>query len=263
MNTARRILYLVIIFVLGLWLNACGPGDSQTVFSQKTGSVCAILAHPDDETIISGTLALFADRGFEISMVYVTSGDDGPDETGHGLHGKALAEVREAETHDALKIIGIEKPPVFMRFPDGQVAEYEDSVSQTLITFLDEIKPQIVIGFGPDGITGSWDHKAAGAVTDLAFDQSVYGILLLHMAVTKPLPPFYANGVAVPRNMVDLHVKVSKFMSQKKRVVEAHKTQFNGKTCAAYKFFAPMMRFEKFIIAEKRDGDEIFEIKVP
>lgn len=263
MNSARRTIYLVFIYGIGLWLVSCGPNDHKTKIDQLQGGVCAILAHPDDETIISGTLALLADRGLNITVVYVTSGDDGPDETGQGLHGKKLAEVREAEARDALEIIGIENPPVFLRFPDGQVTEYEDSVRLVLVKFMDQIKPQTFIGFGPDGITGNWDHVSAGFVTDLAFDQTVYGKVLLHMAVTKPLSPFYANGVAVPRNKVNLRVKVSEYMGQKKRVVEAHKTQFNGSVCFAYKLFAPMMRYEKFIIAGNRNTEEIFEIKAP
>ena len=69
--------------------------------------------------------------------------------------------------------------------------EYTDPVQHTLNDLFEKISPQVVISFGPDGITGSWDHKFTGYATDLAFDLSDSDRLLLHMAITKPLPPFF------------------------------------------------------------------------
>jgi LmbE family N-acetylglucosaminyl deacetylase len=246
---------LVILFCLSLWLKACGYNENKTTINQEEDRLCVVLAHPDDETIISGTLAILSEQGFDISVVYVTSGDDGPDETGRGLHGRTLAEVRETEAMDALRVLEIERPPTFLRYPDGHVHENMESVQYTLKALMDEFRPQIVIGFGPDGITGHWDHKSAGLATDLAFDQTDYGKLLLHMAITKPLPPYYANGVAVPREKVDVCVKVSKYFNQRSQVVEAHKTQFNKRTQSAYKLFVHTMRKERFIIARNRDAE--------
>ncbi len=250
---------LALLFCLFLLLKGCGNEETQITVHNKEGTICAILAHPDDETIISGTLAMLTYQGFETTVVYVTSGDDGPDETGRGLHGKILAEVREREASDALRSIGIENPPIFLRYPDSHVHENVDSVQQELEALLDELKPQVFIGFGPDGITGDLDHKYTGQVTDVVFNQTDYGILLLHMAITKPLPPYYANGVAVSRNMVDVRVKVSRYFNQRIKAVEAHKTQFNKRTRSAYKIFVHTMRKEKFIIARNRDADKWLE----
>ena len=114
-------LILLSLFVLA---HACGKREKQVEVFQKGGSVCAILAHPDDETIISGTLAMLSAWGVETSVIYVTSGDDGPDETGRNLKGLELAQVREAEAAEALVNIGVVRPPVFLRFPDGHVHQY-------------------------------------------------------------------------------------------------------------------------------------------
>ena len=244
-----KITYPVFLIWVVLFFQACGSDENQATIKSNYDSVCAILAHPDDETIISGTLAMLASQGFDMTVVYVTSGDDGPDETGSGLHGTLLAEVREKEAVNALLAIGIKTSPVFLRYPDGHVHENVDSVQQKLLVLLEDLTPEIVIGFGPDGITGDRDHSSTGQATDWAFDQAASGRLLLHMAITKPFPPFYANGVAVPRNTVDVRIKVSRYSRQRILAVEAHLTQFNNKSRAAYKVFVHTMRREKFIIA--------------
>ena len=256
MKTASEIRSLVILLSIFFLFHACGSADEQANIFHGEGKACAILAHPDDETIISGTLAMLAEQGIETTVVYVTSGDDGPDETGRNLNGIRLAEVREAEATEALRSIGIKNPPVFLRFPDGHVPQYVDSVKQLLVALIEEIKPRVVIGFGPEGITGHWDHMAAGAASDSAFDQSGSGEWLLHMAITEPLPPYYANGIPVSKNEVDVVVKVSRYFKQKKLAVEAHKTQFSKRTRSAYKLYVHTMRKERFIIARSTDDQK-------
>lgn len=242
-----------------LLLYACGSDEKQATTESNGGSVCAILAHPDDETMIGGTLAMLNLQGFDVRVIYLSSGDDGPDETGRGLHGIPLAEVREKETMKSLQALGIKAPPVFLKYPDGHIHEFVDSVQNELMIHLQEINPEIVIGFGPDGITGDRDHKFTGNATDGAFDHTGSGKLLLHMAVTKPLPPFYAHGVAVPRNTVDVRVKVAKYSRQRTAAVEAHKTQFSSRTRSAYKIQVHTIRKEKFTIASNRDANALLE----
>lgn len=246
----------LIFFCFALCLSGCGSDENHTLENSSEGVICAVLAHPDDETIISGTLAMLTEKGFDITVVYVTSGDDGPDETGKGLYGDALAKVRENEAQEALCIIGLRNPPVFFRYPDGHVHEYTDSLKHVLDSLFEELSPQVVIGFGPDGITGNDDHSFTGYATDLAFDRSDQCRLLLHMAITKPLPPFFAGGVAVPKNTVDVSVKVSKYSKLRTEVMGTHLTQFNSRTRSAYKIFVHTMRKEKFIIAGDRNAGD-------
>jgi LmbE family N-acetylglucosaminyl deacetylase len=98
-----------------------------------------------------------------------------------------------------------------------------------------------------------------GSAADQAFDLADSARILLHMAVTKPLPPFYAGGVAVPKDSVDLRVNVSKYTRQRTGVVEAHRTQFSSATRSAYNLQVRMMRHEKFIVAGNRNATEWLE----
>lgn len=249
----------VFIISCTLCFGGCGADEGHASNQSSTAVICAVLAHPDDESMISGTLSMFAEKECEITVVYVTSGDEGADETGAGLHGNALAEVREKEASKALQIIGIELPPVFLRYPDGQVHEYLDSIISKLDVLFGKISPQLIISFGPDGITGNWDHRMTGSAADQAYDRADSPGILLHMAVTKPLPPFYAGGVAVPKDSVDLRVNVSEYARQRTGVVEAHRTQFSSATRSAYNLQVRMIRREKFIVAGNRNAGDWLE----
>ncbi len=245
----------MLLVIFAIFLFGCGPEENRASKHITGGMVCAVLAHPDDETMISGTLSMLVEKGFDITVVYATSGDDGPDETGRGLYGKALAEVREQEAVQALRAIGIKNLPVFLRYPDGHVHEHTGSLEQKVYHLFEQISPRLVISFGPDGITGGRDHQYTGYATDRAFDLSDSGSLLLHMAITKPLAPFYANGVPVPKDAVDVIVKVSKYNKKRIQVVESHPTQFNNRVRSSYKVLVQTMRKEKFIVAASRDGE--------
>lgn len=192
MNWKRLIYRFLAYTVFSVILLQFGC-SSEGVIKKVNRQICVVLAHPDDETIISGTLAMLASRGCRIAMIYVTSGDGGADETGQGLHGEALAEVREQESRKALQAIGIQTPPIFLKYPDSYVSDHMEEIQEALCKLFREIEPDVVISFGPDGITNHRDHKMTGFAADLAFDLTDSGRLLLHMAHTKSLIPINAR----------------------------------------------------------------------
>jgi len=129
-----------------------------------SNQVITVIAHPDDETLICGTLAKLVARGCDVTMVYITSGDDGPDKTGQHLYGNALAAMREKEVQKSLDLIGIINPPRFLKFPDSHVAEYTREIKDTLVKIFQRLEPEIVITFGPDGVTDDPDHITTGYI---------------------------------------------------------------------------------------------------
>ena len=219
--------------------------------------ILVVLAHPDDETIISGTLAMLAARDCDIKVIYVTSGDDGPDETGRGLHGEPLADVREQEAQSALEAIGIRQRPLFLRYPDGHVPDHAEDIMYALCDLLREDEPVVVISFGPDGITGDWDHAMTGLATDFAFDRTESGKLLLHMAHTKSLIPIAEAGVDISEDAVDLRVDVTGYTDERVRAFNAHYTQFPKQARVAYKLLVHARRTEEFIVSRNRNADEL------
>jgi len=252
-----------ILFIIIPMQHSC---SSEVNLNQINEQICVVLAHPDDETIISETLAKLISKGCHITVVYITSGDGGPDETGQGLHGESLAEVRELEVESSLQAIGIQTLPIFLNYSDGHVTEYIEDIQYALCNLFDEIKPEIIISFGPDGITGSWDHKMTGFAADFAFDHTDSGRLLLHMAHTKSQIPISETSADVSEHSIDLPVNVSDFTQQRVKSFDAHHTQFPKRARIAYRVLVHTRKTEQFIIARNRSADillqECFDINI-
>ena len=250
-----RILAYTIFSIIPLQFGC----NSERSIKKVDRQICVVLAHPDDETIISGTLAMLSSKGCRIAMIYVTSGDGGADETGQGLHGETLAEVREQESQRALQAIGIKTSPIFLKYPDSYVSDHVEDIKEALCNLFKEIEPDVVISFGPDGITNHRDHKMTGFATDLAFDLTDSGRLLLHMAHTKSLIPLSANDMDVSRQAIDLTVDVSDFTDAKVQCFQAHHTQFPQSARSAYKVLVNVRKKEEFIIARNRNAELLIQ----
>ena len=139
----------------------------------------AVFAHPDDEAFsIGGSLAKYAAEGKDVYLVTATRGEAG-EIRDPGLATKAnLPQVREQELRCACEAYGIH-PPIFLDYLDGQltIVNQGQAVGK-LVRIIRQIKPQVMITFGPDGIYGHYDHLAvhrwAAAAYDLAADSDCF-----------------------------------------------------------------------------------------
>ena len=130
-------------------------------------SILVCLAHPDDESFpIGGSLAKYAASGVRITLVCATRGEAGI----HGVPQAEAAQVRERELRDAADTLGLADVR-FLGYRDGHLAEAdEEEVLVKLMAILAEVRPDAVITFGPDGISGHADHLAIHRLTTQAFD---------------------------------------------------------------------------------------------
>lgn len=91
---------------------------------ERPRTALVVVAHPDDAEFGSGgTIALWAQEGWEVTLVVCTDGSSGgPDEaTEVGPAARnALTATRKAEQIAAAKVLGL-KEVVFLDFPDGQL----------------------------------------------------------------------------------------------------------------------------------------------
>ncbi len=107
--------------------------------------VVAIAAHPDDLDFgCSGTLALWARQGAEVTELLVTSGDKGFEDD-RPLEEKQA--VREREQRAAAREIGA-KAVHFLRFPDGEV-ENTPTLRREIVRVLRTVRPDAVLSFDP------------------------------------------------------------------------------------------------------------------
>jgi len=129
-----------------------------------------VLAHPDDESLGNGgMLAKYAAEGIETYLVTATRGERGWQGAEHDNPGlAALGAIREAELHGAVQVLGI-RALHFLDYIDGDLdqAEPTEAIAK-IVTHLRQIKPHVVVTFGPSGAYGHPDHIAISQLTTAA-----------------------------------------------------------------------------------------------
>ena len=222
-------------------------------------NILVVVAHPDDETLIGGTLAKLVDRGYSVTVTFTTSGDDGHDVSGQGLSGADLAKEREQEARKSLIGLGIHHPPIFLKFPDSHVIEHIGELKNALLDVFKKVDPVVVIGFGPDGITDDLDHQMTGFVTDQVFDITDSGELLLHMAISQKASKKFPIATPVDNSAINLRVDVSAYRQEKIMSNDAHRTQFPHMFRRRWSSYVHQVAIEEFIIARNRGGEQLVE----
>jgi LmbE family N-acetylglucosaminyl deacetylase len=81
-------------------------------------TIVLLLAHPDDESFASGTIAQMAEEGVRVGLLCATRGERGS--TGDLWTVEELPRVREAELREAARLIGIHDLE-FLPFEDPAV----------------------------------------------------------------------------------------------------------------------------------------------
>lgn len=135
--------------------------------------LAAVVAHPDDDTwSVAGTVALHADDpAFRFTLVHVTSGEAGAIADPALATRETLGAVREEEDRRSWVVLGREPDRhAWLRYPDHRVEEQPfDELVERVAAILGEERPDVVVTFGPDGITGHPDHIAVGRAATEAF----------------------------------------------------------------------------------------------
>jgi len=212
------------------------PGSVETGANVPDRSLLAVFAHPDDETFRpGGTLALLARRGVRVQVLTATRGQAGscgeppvcaPDE---------LPIVRERELCCACAALGIE-PPRLLDYRDGHLAEADrETLIAEILAVVREVRPQVMLTFGSDGLSGHPDHLAIGQSAAEAFRRAEDVAALYTVAVPQSLATTLGMTQvhAVPDEMISLAVDVSTVWEQKRSAMSCHATQLSS---------SPMMR---------------------
>src|SRR3954452_22156431 len=130
------------------------------------GTVLGIWAHPDDETYLCGGLmAQAAKSGARVVCVTATRGELGSTDPRRWPPGDALAKVRTAELETAMRHLGVTEHH-WLDYPDGGCADVDDDEAVgRLRAIVEDVQPETVLTFGPDGMTGHGDHQAVSRWT--------------------------------------------------------------------------------------------------
>jgi N-acetyl-1-D-myo-inositol-2-amino-2-deoxy-alpha-D-glucopyranoside deacetylase len=161
--------------------------------------ILLVHAHPDDETINNGaTMALYADRGAQVTLVTCTRGEEG-EVLVPGLSHLASTEQdllgahRETELALAMKALGVSD----FRFLGAPAKKFRDSgmmgtepnnrpdvfwqtdvdtAAAILVEVIEEVKPHILITYDEFGGYGHPDHIQAHRVAMRASELSTWQI---------------------------------------------------------------------------------------
>ena len=137
----------------------------------KVLRLLCITAHPDDEAAgFGGTLQLYAERGVETSVVCLTAGTAARNR-GSAKNDAELAEMRTRELGDSCRLLGVKHCEV-LAYQDAHLDRADlYAVVRDLVKRMREIRPHVVITFGPDGgMTGHLDHAMAGVFATIAYE---------------------------------------------------------------------------------------------
>lgn len=133
------------------------------------GSILSVWAHPDDETFLSGgVMARAVERGQRVVCVSATAGELGtPDPI--AWPPTRLGHRRRWEASAAMAVLGVVDHR-FLDLPDGSLSDHDHEGTQRVGALIDEIRPDTILTFGPDGITFHPDHVAVSRWVTAAWE---------------------------------------------------------------------------------------------
>ena len=125
---------------------------------EALGTILGVWAHPDDEGYLSaGIMATAVRNGQRVVCVTATRGEAADPSR---WPPEDLAKIRESELYACLGILGVTEHR-WLDYPDGGCAEVDaDEAASRIAEIIDEVRPDTVLTFGPDGQTGHTDHIA-------------------------------------------------------------------------------------------------------
>ena len=173
--------------------------------------ILAIQAHPDDESFgMGGTLALYAKKGVQITLVTATGGENGPVPDAYKQSGRSVKEIRTTELDCAVKVLGLTRlirlgyldsgmqgwdanrdPQAFMNQP-------KEEVSSRILQIMREVQPQVVLTHNAKGDYGHPDHCWVHETSLTAFKE--YHAQVSSSSSAGQWPTLYSH--LIPKGMI-------------------------------------------------------------
>ena len=202
--------------------------------------VLGLFAHPDDETFGPGaTLARLAAEGHDVHLLTATRGEAGTIGKSSSLGRQELASVREAELVAACVALGIH-PPEILTLPDSGLGRLEEeTLLRPFVRKIRSVRPDIIISFHAEGISGHLDHRTVTLRALTAFERAADPEVWPYLGDPFAVQRFWAYSVPESRarrvttrklysvrdDEVDAVLDVRAHVPAKKAAVEAHASQ--------------------------------------
>jgi LmbE family N-acetylglucosaminyl deacetylase len=146
-------------------------------------TLMGVWAHPDDEAYMSaGLMAEYRRRGDRVVVVTATLGEHGTSDP-TTWPPKRLAAHRHRELRESLAVLGVEELHL-LGYEDGDCERHDGTAA--IASHIAAIAPDLIVTFGPDGMTGHPDHRAVSRWTTDAW------------AATRPAADLWYATLSVP-----------------------------------------------------------------
>lgn len=184
-------------------------------------TIVGVFAHPDDEAFgPGGTLAKMA----KDNDVYIVCCTDGNHQE------KGLKDIRDKELLASAQVLGI-KQVIFLNFEDGKLcnANYHQ-LADEIKKVLDKLKPETIITFHANGVSGHIDHIVVTSVVNFLFPKLKYIKKIMYFCMRdverKIIPNYFVYMPdGIPRQQTDEIVDVSDVWKIKNAAMQKHRSQ--------------------------------------
>jgi len=207
----------VTFFIL---VTCCLPAAGAT----KRHVLLVVQTHGDDNVAIAPLMARYAAEGHTVHYAMFTGLQDLAGVDGSPARAEALC---------ASKALGVSNT-VVMRGPAGDGFEAVAAIAERLIAIINQTKPDVIVTWGPDGLTGHPRHVLVGNVVTRVFQQrrllAVAPLKLYYIAFPESRFPERADFGrlserafgTVSDELITTRVDGRRYLSQAKAAIACH-----------------------------------------
>ena len=225
--------------------------------NNKSFTWLGVFGHPDDETSASaGTMVKWIEAGNEVYIVTATGGEEGTLGTGgQVIERNKLGSVREAELRKNLNMYGA-NPPFLLRYR-AQDWDKDDPhiLSMKVLDIIHLVEPDIIVTFGPSGLSNHPDHIAIHKATLLAFEaymkstQTREKPILMFPSIPQDLAQEFGLDLSDEEKKLDIIVDITSSIDMKVKGLRNYQSQEDAQELAS-RFSEQEQHRESFAVSE-------------
>ncbi len=236
----------------------------------ELGTVLGVWAHPDDDIYLSaGLMAAAVDAGQRVVDVTATRGEGGSMDE-ERWPPASMGEVRTRELLRSLEVLGVQEH----HFLDGPVdvdmdTGLDPAGAEQVRRIMQEVDPDSVLTFGPEGMTGHVAHQDVSRWTGEAFAEVARrGARLFHAVFPKSLgdewleklAPFNIFRPGTPKVVADDELDIGftlpgALLERKVGSIKEHASQIEAlHQVFGDEGFKRFMGTESFVLASTKDA---------
>ena len=228
-----------------------------TNHNNKPFTWLGVFGHPDDETSASaGTMVKWIEAGNEVYIATATNGEEGTLGTGgQVIERENLGSVREAELRENLSMYGA-NPPFLLRYRDQDLDKEDPHIlSLKVLDIIHLVQPDIIVTFGPSGISNHPDHIAIHKATILAFEayrettQIREKPILMFPSIPQDLAQEFGLDLSDEEKKLDIIVDITSSIDMKVKGLRNYQSQEDAQELAS-RFSEQEQHRESFAVSE-------------